>query len=79
MFAEALDLSAIVGAFIAGVCLEDKGLKNSKKFQEGAEYLRVIFAAVFFVSLGILADFSQLNANALCFLLVLAFFLDLVD
>ena len=54
MVAELIGLSAIVGAFIAGVSLEGANLNFSKDFKEGGEYLRIIFAAIFFVSLGIL-------------------------
>lgn len=71
MIAEFVGLSAIVGSFIAGVCLEDGGLKNSKDFKEGAEYLRIIFASIFFVSLGVLVDFSQLSIGIVWFLLAL--------
>ncbi|MDH3560701.1 MAG: cation:proton antiporter, partial [Gammaproteobacteria bacterium] len=56
MFAELMGLSAIVGAFVAGVAMEGVNLQHSRHFKEGAEYLRVIFGAIFFVSLGILAD-----------------------
>jgi Kef-type K+ transport system membrane component KefB len=49
MAAELIGLSAIVVSFVAGVSLEGIGLKNSKSFKEGAEYLRVIFASVFFL------------------------------
>ncbi|MBI4020387.1 MAG: cation:proton antiporter [Candidatus Aenigmarchaeota archaeon] len=49
--AEFIGLSAVVGAFIAGVSLENV---KSPGFREGARYLEVIFAAIFFVSIGIL-------------------------
>jgi Kef-type K+ transport system membrane component KefB len=71
MVAELIGLSAIVGAFIAGVSLEGANLKCSKDFKEGAEYLRIIFASIFFVSLGILVDFKQIELETLWFLLAL--------
>ncbi len=46
-------------------------LKNSKSFREGAEYLYIIFAAIFFVSLGIIADFHALTEEILWFLFAL--------
>ncbi len=71
MFADLMGLSGIVGAFIAGVAFEGVGLRNSKDVKEGAEYLQIIFASIFFVSLGILADFSALTLEIVVFLLAL--------
>jgi len=71
MFAEAVGLSAIVGAFIAGVSFEGVRLNRSRSIKEGAEYLQIIFAAIFFVSLGILADFHALTPEIVVFLIVL--------
>ncbi|MCX6697227.1 MAG: cation:proton antiporter [Methanoregula sp.] len=71
MCAEAVGLSAIVGAFIAGVSFESVKLSHSKNFREGAEYLQIIFAAIFFVSLGILADVKAVTPEILLFLVVL--------
>ena len=71
MTAELIGLSAIVGSFVAGVSLEGIGLKNSKSFKEGAEYLRIIFASVFFVSLGVLADVSAMTWELMEFVLVI--------
>jgi len=51
-----------VGAFIAGVACRDVTLCHSKDPREGAEYLQVIFGAVFFVSLGIIVDLHELTA-----------------
>jgi Kef-type K+ transport system membrane component KefB len=73
MVAELIGLSAIVGSFIAGVSLEGANLRCSKDFREGAEYLRIIFAAIFFVSLGILVDFNEIGLQVLWFLLALTF------
>ena len=71
MVAEAIGLSAIVGSFVAGVSLEGAHLRCSKDFKEGAEYLRIIFASIFFVSLGILVDFNAMDLSVLWFLLAL--------
>ena len=72
MIAELIGLSAIVGAFIAGVSLEGVNLVHSKKFKEGADYLRILFGAIFFVSLGVLADISTFTVDILYFLLALS-------
>lgn len=69
--AELVGLSAIVGAFIAGVSFESIELQQSRSPKEGAEYLRIIFAAIFFVSLGIIADFHALTPEAILFLFAL--------
>jgi Kef-type K+ transport system membrane component KefB len=69
MLAELVGLSAIVGAFIAGVSFEGVNLKRSKSLKEGADYLQIIFASIFFVSLGILADFHALTMEIVVFLL----------
>lgn len=71
MAAEYVGLSGILGAFIAGVSLEGVSLLHSKSFKEGAEYLHIIFGAVFFVSLGVIADFHALTFQSLIFLLAI--------
>jgi len=71
MVAELIHLSAIVGSFIAGVSIGGVVLRHSKDYKEGAEYLHIIFASIFFVSLGILADFHALTANVVWFLIAL--------
>jgi Kef-type K+ transport system membrane component KefB len=71
MLAELVGLSAIVGAFIAGVSFEGVRLYRSKSLKEGAEYLQIIFASIFFVSLGILADFHALTPEVVAFLIAL--------
>jgi Kef-type K+ transport system membrane component KefB len=71
MIAESIGLSAIVGAFLAGVAITGVSIKRGKNFKEGAEYLQIIFATIFFVSLGILADLHALSINTLWFLLCL--------
>ena len=62
MVAELVGLSAIVGAFIAGVACRDVTLCHSKSPQEGADFLQIIFGAIFFVSLGIIVDLHELTA-----------------
>jgi Kef-type K+ transport system membrane component KefB len=69
--AELVGLSAIVGGFIAGVSFVGVNLKRSHNVKQGAEYLQMIFAAVFFVSLGILADVHAMTPAVLVFLIVL--------
>ncbi|MDP2749436.1 MAG: cation:proton antiporter [Nanoarchaeota archaeon] len=71
MFAEMIGLSAIIGSFIAGVCLGSMVLKNSRHFQEGSEFLVIILASVFFVSLGILANIRELTLSTIVFMAVL--------
>jgi Kef-type K+ transport system membrane component KefB len=71
MIAELIGLSAIVGAFLAGVALSGVVIKGSKNFKEGADYLQIIFASIFFVSLGILANFHALTLQIFWFLIAL--------
>lgn len=71
MGAEAVGLSAIVGAFIAGVSIKDVELNESRDLKEGAEYLQIIFASIFFVSLGIIADLHEVTPAILLFLAAL--------
>lgn len=61
MAAKIVGLSAIIGSFLAGVTLGQVELERSKVFREGAEYLQIIFASIFFISLGILLDFRVLS------------------
>jgi len=71
MIAEMIGLSAIVGAFVAGVSLEAIQLRNSRSFREGAEYLRVVFGSIFFISLGVLADIRAFDNELIWFTLAL--------
>ena len=71
MVAERAGLSVILGAFIAGISLEGIELRVSRRFTEGADYLRILFGAVFFVSLGMLADLRAFNWDQLLFMLAL--------
>jgi len=69
--AESIGLSAIVGSFLAGVSLSGVIIKQGKSIKDGAEYIQIIFAAIFFVSLGILADFHVLTMPIIWFLISL--------
>jgi Kef-type K+ transport system membrane component KefB len=69
--AEMVGLSAIVGAFIAGVSFKDVELNQSKSLKDGAEYLQIIFASIFFVSLGVLVDLRAVTPEILVFLVAL--------
>ena len=71
MAAEAMGLSAIVGAFIAGASLGGLKLRHGKDLHQGSEFLQIIFASIFFVSLGILADVRSLDVRVLLFLLAI--------
>ncbi|WP_317136100.1 cation:proton antiporter [Methanochimaera problematica] len=68
---EYFGISAIIGAFIAGVSINGVDLTHSRDIEEGAEYLYIIFASIFFVSLGILVDVSVMTTGGLVFLIVL--------
>ena len=70
-FAELIGLSAIVGAFLAGSCLGGVSLKNGKNYEEGADYLRIIFSSIFFVSLGVIADLRLVTPAILLLIAVL--------
>jgi len=50
VMAELTGLSAIVGAFIAGVSFEGVRFSHGHDLKQGAEYLQIIFASIFFVS-----------------------------
>ncbi|MCL7415481.1 MAG: cation:proton antiporter [ANME-2 cluster archaeon] len=67
VIAELAGLSGIVGAFIAGISLENT---NIKCYRVGASYLEAIFASIFFVSLGILVDLHAAS-GAVVFVLAL--------
>jgi Kef-type K+ transport system membrane component KefB len=56
--AQLIGMSSIVGAFLAGVTLEPLHIKS---YREGAVYFEMLFSAIFFVSLGIIADLSTLG------------------
>lgn len=60
--AEAIGLSAIVGAFLAGVSLARS--RNVNLFESGAGFLEAIFTSIFFVSLGVIVSISNIFTNA---------------
>lgn len=69
--AEIIGLSAIVGAFLSGAVLGEVKFKNSKDLKEGAEYLHITFGAIFFISLGILANLRELTFGIAPFFVIL--------
>lgn len=73
LVAEYIHLSAIVGAFVAGVVFEGIHVNKSQSVHIGAGYVRAAFGAVFFVSLGVLADLRTLGAETLVFAGALTF------
>lgn len=48
--AEAIQISAIVGAFVAGTAFSGSALRDG--FRKGTQYLEALFVPIFFVSLG---------------------------
>lgn len=70
--AEFVGLSAIVGSFLAGASFAGVILTRGEIFREGAEHLQIIFASVFFVSLGVIMDLHYVNLNLLWFVLALS-------
>ncbi len=71
MLANFVGLSGIIGAFLAGIAFAGVELRQSKGIHEGAEYFQIVFASIFFVSLGILADAHALTSDTVLFLAVL--------
>lgn len=71
MTAQYVGLSGIVGSFLAGASFAGVKLTRAHVFKEGSEHLQVIFAAIFFVSLGIIMDLRQMTWSILWFTLAL--------
>ncbi len=69
--AELVGLSAIVGSFLAGVSFAGVKLRRGEIFKEGAEHLQIIFASIFFISLGVLMDFHVITTSLILFILIL--------
>jgi Kef-type K+ transport system membrane component KefB len=67
ILAEYMGLSAVIGAFLAGVSLEGVNLRFGRSFHQGSDFLRIVFGALFFVSLGILVDVTTFTAELLVF------------
>ncbi len=72
MVAELVGLSAIVGSFLAGASFAGVKLTREKIFREGAEHLQIIFASIFFVSLGIIMDLHNVSLSLVWFILALS-------
>jgi Kef-type K+ transport system membrane component KefB len=72
MAAEFVGLSAIVGSFLAGASFAGVKLIRGEIFKEGAEHLQIIFASIFFVSLGVIMDLHYVTMNLLWFVLALS-------
>jgi len=72
MAAEFVGLSAIVGSFLAGASFAGVKLKRGEIFREGAEHLQIIFASIFFISLGVIMDLHVITLNLLWFVLTLS-------
>jgi Kef-type K+ transport system membrane component KefB len=71
MAAEFVGLSAIVGSFLAGASFAGVKLTRGAVFREGAEHLQIIFASIFFVSLGVIMDLHYMTLSLLWFVLAL--------
>jgi Kef-type K+ transport system membrane component KefB len=69
--AESAGLSAVVGSFLAGVSFASIELRQGRVFHEGADYLKIIFASIFFVSLGVLLDIHVITGSLVVFIVAL--------
>lgn len=72
LVAELVGLSAIVGAFLAGISLAGVKVKQGHIFREGAEHLQIIFASIFFISLGVILDLHVVTPTLLWFIVALS-------
>ena len=66
--AELIQISAIVGAFVAGTAFSGSVLRDA--FRKGTQYLEVLFVPIFFVSLGLVVNLGDLG-DIIVFALVL--------
>lgn len=66
--AELIQISAIVGAFVAGTVFSGSALRDG--FRKGTQYLEALFVPLFFVSLGTVVYIQEI-LNALWFAIVL--------
>ncbi len=62
---EAIGLSAVIGAFLAGAMFSNTPLRHD--FHEGVSFLGAIFTPVFFISLGLLVNVWTLSSTLLLF------------
>ncbi len=69
--AEAAGLSAVVGSFLAGVTFASMDLNQGEIFHKGSEHLKIIFASIFFISLGVLLDVHVITGRLVIFILAL--------
>jgi Kef-type K+ transport system membrane component KefB len=56
--AEVIQISAIVGAFVAGAVFSGSALRDG--FRKGTQYLEALFVPLFFVSLGTVVDLGEI-------------------
>ena len=71
LMAELVGLSAIVGSFLAGASFSEVKLNRGAIFRQGAEHLQIIFASIFFVSLGVIMDVHYITIDVIWFVLAL--------
>jgi Kef-type K+ transport system membrane component KefB len=71
LVAELVGLSAIVGSFLAGASFSEVKLKRGAIFREGAEHLQIIFASIFFASLGVIMDIHYITVDIIWFILAI--------
>jgi Kef-type K+ transport system membrane component KefB len=69
--AEAAGLSAVVGSFLAGMTFASMELKQCRILRKGTEHLKIIFASIFFISLGVLLDIHSIDVRIIMFILAL--------
>ncbi|MBI4415582.1 MAG: cation:proton antiporter [Euryarchaeota archaeon] len=66
---EAIGLSAVIGAFLAGAMFSNTPLRED--FHEGVAFLGAVFTPVFFISLGLLVNVWTITSDLLLFGIVL--------
>ncbi|MFH1404081.1 MAG: cation:proton antiporter [Candidatus Altiarchaeota archaeon] len=72
VIAAILGMSPIIGAFLAGVSLNHVSLSRADKgFKYGVTYMQIIFASIFFASLGVLVDLHTFTPDLVYFLIAL--------
>jgi len=71
LVADFFELSPMIGSFIAGVSINKVSLKHSLSIKKGSEFLYIPFAAIFFISLGILVDLHEVGIAIVPLILVL--------
>ncbi len=71
--AEAVGLSAIIGAFLAGTLFAAAPLKE--EFTDGARYLEAVFTPIFFISLGLNVDLGAVLNTPPIFLFTIVLFI----